>query len=99
MSLPNGHNRRSSSLDRRDPYSSPSVYYDEDAVRRQLLGARNRAVSSVRALSVFLLEKLLTTSSTSNLLASPSPVTKAIILPVEPVMVRFTFRGSVKDFN
>ncbi|EXJ89801.1 neutral trehalase [Capronia epimyces CBS 606.96] len=47
MSLPHGHNRRrSSSLDRRDPYSSPSVYYDEDAVRRQLLGARNRAVSS-----------------------------------------------------
>ncbi|EXJ95703.1 neutral trehalase [Capronia coronata CBS 617.96] len=47
MSVPNGHNRRrSSSLDRRDPYSSPSVYYDEEAVRRQLLGARNRAVSS-----------------------------------------------------
>ena len=49
MSLPNGHHRRrSSSLERRDPYSSPSVYYDEDAVRRQLLGTRNRAVSSVR---------------------------------------------------
>ncbi|KIV83023.1 hypothetical protein PV11_05084 [Exophiala sideris] len=47
MSLPNGHHRRrSSSLERRDPYSSPSVYYDEDAVRRQLLGTRNRAVSS-----------------------------------------------------
>lgn len=51
MSLPDGqHHRRNSSLERRDPYSSPSVYYDEDAVRRQLLGARNRTVSSVRLL-------------------------------------------------
>lgn len=49
MSLSYGLNRRrSSSLERRDPYSSPSIYYDEEAVRRQLLGARNRAVSSVR---------------------------------------------------
>jgi hypothetical protein len=48
MSSSNGLNRqRSSSLERRDPYSSPSVYYDEDAVRRQLLGTRNRAISSV----------------------------------------------------
>ncbi|OAP58629.1 hypothetical protein AYL99_07719 [Fonsecaea erecta] len=33
MSLPNAvhHRRRSSSLERRDPYSSPSVYYDEEA--------------------------------------------------------------------
>ncbi|KAK5064564.1 hypothetical protein LTR84_000397 [Exophiala bonariae] len=47
MSLPDAqHHRRNSSLERRDPYSSPSVYYDEDAVRRQLLGARNRTVSS-----------------------------------------------------
>lgn len=48
MSLPDAqHHRRNSSLERRDPFSSPSVYYDEDAVRRQLLGARNRTVSSV----------------------------------------------------
>ncbi|KAJ9604149.1 alpha,alpha-trehalase nth1 [Cladophialophora chaetospira] len=48
MSLPNGlnHHRRSSSLERRDPYSSPSLYYDEEAVRRQLLGSRNRSVTS-----------------------------------------------------
>lgn len=51
MSLPNGvnhHRRRSSSLERRDPYSSPSLYYDEEAVRRQLLGSRVRSVTSVR---------------------------------------------------
>ncbi|KIW10935.1 hypothetical protein PV08_10234 [Exophiala spinifera] len=48
MSLSHGHNRRrSSSLERRDPYSSPSVYFDEDSVRHQLLGNRNRTVSSV----------------------------------------------------
>ncbi|KAL6246130.1 alpha,alpha-trehalase nth1 [Rhinocladiella similis] len=47
MSLSHGHNRRrSSSIERRDPYSSPSVYFDEDLVRHQLLGNRNRAVSS-----------------------------------------------------
>jgi len=47
MSLSHGHNRRrSSSLERRDPYSSPSIYFDEDSVRYQLLGNRNRAVSS-----------------------------------------------------
>jgi alpha,alpha-trehalase len=48
MSLPKGHQRkRSSSQERRDPYSSPSIYYDEEAVRRQLLGSRNtRSVTS-----------------------------------------------------
>ena len=40
--------RRSSSLEKRDPYSAPSVYYDEEeSIRKQLLGHRNRAVSSV----------------------------------------------------
>lgn len=54
MSLPKGHQRkRSSSQERRDPYSSPSIYYDEEAVRRQLLGSRNtRSVTSVGLLSL-----------------------------------------------
>jgi hypothetical protein len=50
MSVPNGLSRppRSNSLGRPDPYSSPDVYYgDEDATRRQVVGARNRAISSV----------------------------------------------------
>ncbi|RMZ87966.1 hypothetical protein DV736_g4819, partial [Chaetothyriales sp. CBS 134916] len=48
MNLPDAPaRRRSSSLDRPDPYSSPSVYYDnEDAIRKQLLGPNNRTVSS-----------------------------------------------------
>ena len=49
MSLPDGHYlRRTSSTEQRDPFASPSVYYDDDeTVRKRLLGARNRAVSSV----------------------------------------------------
>jgi hypothetical protein len=35
-------------LDKRDPYASPDIYYgDEDAFRKQFLGWNNRAVSSV----------------------------------------------------
>jgi len=64
MSLPNAahhHRRRSSSLERRDPFSSPSIYYDEEAVRRQLLGSRNRAVTSVSCLFPPFLSDLLLT--------------------------------------
>ncbi|RMZ84356.1 hypothetical protein DV738_g743, partial [Chaetothyriales sp. CBS 135597] len=48
MSLPDeSARRRSSSLHRPDPYLSPSVYYDnEEAIRKQLLGPSNRAVTS-----------------------------------------------------
>jgi hypothetical protein len=40
MSLPNGRIRRSSSLERRDPYASPQVYYAKDDGSSSLV--RNR---------------------------------------------------------
>ncbi|KIV96446.1 hypothetical protein PV10_00316 [Exophiala mesophila] len=49
MSAPNGHHRRrSSSLERhrQEPYSAPSVYYNDEVLRQQLMGARNRTLSS-----------------------------------------------------
>jgi len=51
MSLPDGRPRRiSSGLERRDPYASPSVYYDDaEALRLEVLGHGNRALSSVSA--------------------------------------------------
>jgi hypothetical protein len=43
--------RRSSSLEKRDPFSSPDIYYgDEEAFRKQFLGWSGRAVSSVSRL-------------------------------------------------
>jgi hypothetical protein len=39
---------RSASFEKRDPFSSPDIYYgDEDAFRKQFVGWSGRAVSSV----------------------------------------------------
>ena len=43
--------RRSASFEKRDPFSSPDIYYgDEDAFRKQFVGWSGRAVSSVSRL-------------------------------------------------
>ena len=40
--------RRSASFEKRDPFSSPDIYYgDEDALRKQFVGWSGRAISSV----------------------------------------------------
>ena len=50
MSLLGGDTRnRSSSLERKRVYASPSVYYNNDeSWKRQLLGSSNRTIASVR---------------------------------------------------
>lgn len=46
-----GLHRRSASFEKRDPFSSPDIYYgDEDAFRKQFVGWSGRAVSSVSRL-------------------------------------------------